>query len=75
VRNETTRSVPPYIFGGTLSYRGDTCAIFTGASRWAEVTPISTTSVSFLVVEEYPVNPVEKIKWLDKLHLKFESFE
>src|ERR1700719_149643 len=38
VRNETTRSVPPYILGGTLSYRGETCAIFTGASRWANHT-------------------------------------
>src|ERR1700752_3601727 len=25
---ETTRSVPPYSLGGTLSYKGATCAIF-----------------------------------------------
>jgi hypothetical protein len=27
VKYETTRSVPPYCWGGTLSYSGETCAI------------------------------------------------
>jgi hypothetical protein len=30
VRYETTRSVPPYSFGGTLSYKGETWAIRRG---------------------------------------------
>src|SRR4051794_14948081 len=30
VRYDTTRSVPPYIRGGTLSYNGAICAIRTG---------------------------------------------
>jgi hypothetical protein len=30
VRKETTRSVPPYSFGGTASWRGAICAIRIG---------------------------------------------
>ncbi len=34
VRYETTRSVPPYARGGTLSYNGATWAILTVRSFW-----------------------------------------
>src|ERR1700731_1192297 len=60
VRNETTRSVPPYILGGTLSYRGKLGQFLLGP-RVGQTTPISTASVNFLVVREYPVNTVEQI--------------